>query len=269
MRYLYVIILGLSTWVSRPAPAQAQVATEPPPPDSGQYQLTVDSRRVTSRTDSAGICTEVLRWGEPSGLVRVYYPSGRLKEYVPYVDLAAEIQHGMASGWFDNGQLGVQQPYYRGQRTGTLASYYESGVLKRTTEYVAGNEMLGRCFDATGQPVAYFPYEQLPLYPGGPAQLSRELLQALRLPRRLPAVLFLVPRLVDVAFEVAEDGRIQAPRVAHSSLLPELDQAVLAAFGKLTRRFTPARRDGRLVRCNYHLPVEFKSPGALRTASKN
>ncbi len=256
MRYLYVIIWGVSSWASRPAQAQTTSAAQPL--DSVWYQAAADSRWVSSRTDSAGTCTEVLRWGEQGGLVRVFYPSGHLKEYVPYADLNAEIQHGVASSWFDNGQLGAQQPYYQGQRTGTLLLYYESGILKRTTEYVAGSELLGRCFDASGQPVAYFPYEQLPLYPGGAAQLSREITKSLRLPRRLPATAFVVPRLVDIAFQVAEDGSIQAPRIARSSLLPELDQAVLAAFAKLTRRFVPGRRDGRLVRCAYHLPVEFK-----------
>ncbi len=259
MRYLYVIIIGgASSWASQPV--QAQLMTAPQPLDSVRYQLAADSRWVSSHTDSTGTCTEVLRWGEAGGLVRVFYPSGHLKEYVPYADLDAGIQHGVASSWFDSGQLGAQQPYYQGQRTGTLLLYYESGILKRTTEYVAGSELLGRCFDADGQPVAYFPYEQLPLYPGGPDQLSREITKALRIPRRLPVTTFIVPRTVDVAFQIAEDGSIQTPRIARSSQLPELDQAVLDAFGKITRRFVPGRRDGRLVPCVYHLPVEFKAP---------
>jgi TonB family protein len=266
MRYLYIIILGLAGWAGQPARAQAPVAALLP--DSGRYQVAVDNRRVSSATDSAGTCTEVLHWGEPSGLVRAFYPSGRLKEYVPYGDLAGGVQHGVASSWFDNGRLSAQQPYYQGQRTGTLVLYYASGTLKRMTEYVAGNEMLGRCFDEAGRPVAYFPYEQLPLYPGGAAQLSHELTKALRLPRRLPPAVFFEPRLVDIAFQVAEDGSIQAPRVARSSRLPELDQAVLAAFAHLARRFIPARRDGRLVRCEYHLPVEFKRPAAFQAGSR-
>jgi len=240
----------------------------------------VDSRRVASQTDSAGTCTEVLRWGEPSALVRVFYASGHLKEYVPYADLATGIQHGVASSWFATGQLGAQQPFYQGQRTGTLALYYESGILKRTTEYVAGTEMLGRCFDAAGQPVAYFSYEQLPLYPGGPARLSYEILKALRLPRCLPAAVLFEPCVVDIVFQVAEDGSIEVPQVARSSRRPELDAAVLAALARLTRRFTPARRAGHLVRCNYHLPVEFKpsvgpapppdfsSPGCRKTKTR-
>lgn len=265
MRYLYVIIWGLGTWAS--PSARAQAAETGSAPDSAQYQVAVDNRRVSSATDSTGACTEVLRWGEAGGLVRMFYPSGRLQEYVPYADLDAGTQHGVASSWFASGQLRAQQPYYQGQRTGTLALYYESGVLKRVTDYVAGQEQLGRCFDEAGQPVAYFAYEQLPLYPGGPAQLSREISRSLRLPYRLSPAVFLLPRLVDVAFQVAEDGSIQAPWVVRSSLLPELDEAVLAAFAKLSRRFVPGRRDGRLVRCDYHLPVEFKASQATSQAS--
>lgn len=253
MRYLYALISGLS--------AGASAAYGQAPADSTHYELAVDERRVSSETDSTGACLEVLHWQQATGVVRTFYPSGRLKEYVPYGDLAMGQRHGLVTSWFASGQLNTLQTYYQGQRTGELVMYYENGALKRRTEYSAGNEMLGNCFDADGQPIAYFPYEQLPLYPGGQAQLSKEVSQALRLPRmpyQLPLEALMGPLQVEVVFQVAEDGSIQAPRVTRSSRVQVLDQAVLTAIAKLTRRFRPARRDGQLVACAYYLPVQVK-----------
>jgi len=121
--------------------------------------------------------------------------------------------------------------------------------------------MLGNCFDDAGPPVAYFPYEQLTLYPEGHTQLSKEVSKALRLPRmpyQLPLEALMDPLQVEEVFQVAEAGTIRAPRVVRSSRVQALDQAVLAAIAKLTRRFRPARRDGQLVACAYYLPVQVK-----------
>ena len=179
MRYLCVIICGLA---ARGAQAQLPADSAAAALDSSHYQVALNPRRVLSYTDSAGTCTEELRWGEASGLVRVYFPSGRLKEYTPYADLARGCRHGVATTWYANGQLGAWQAYQNGERRGPLLLYYESGSLKRCTEYVNGNELPGSCSAADGQAVAYFPYEQLPLYPGGHTQLAREINKALRLP---------------------------------------------------------------------------------------
>ena len=260
MRYFYVVICGLGSLAGGPAYAQMLASEGQLATDSARYEAALDTRRVSSQTDSTGTCTEVLHWEEAMGLVRVFYSSGHLKEYVPYHSLATGGRHGLVTTWYDSGQLETQQPYEQGQRTGTLRVYYDTGALKRETQFVNGNELPGSCFDPSGQPVAYFPYEQLPLYPGGDAQLSKEINKALRLPSQLTRWVSDEPLLVDVEFRVAEDGSIQAPRVAHSSWVPGLDQAVLAAVAKLKRRFTPARRDGRTVVCAYHLPVKFRIP---------
>ncbi|AMR26184.1 hypothetical protein A0257_03145 [Hymenobacter psoromatis] len=257
MRYLCVAILGLA---ARAAQAQLPAASLASGPDSSRYETALDQRRAGSYTDSTGTCTEEMEWGEPSGLVRVYYPSGHLKEYVPYADLARGYRWGVATSWYDNGQLSTWQAYQEGRRHGPLLLYYESGMLKRRTEYVAGNELPGNCYDADGQAVAYFPYEQLPLYPGGHTQLNKDINKTLRVPRQLPGFYYGQHYLVDVAIQVAEDGSIQNPQVAVSSRVPALDKAVLAAVASLSKRFNPGKRDGLLVQCVYHLSVEIVGP---------
>ena len=142
--------------------------------------------------------------------------------------------------------------------------YYPDGRLKRSTRYVSGNELPGSCFDPAGRPVQFFPYEQLPLYPGGEAQLAKELIKAVRLPRPLPSLTFKPDSYVLIEFQVLENGRIEAPRVAASSQVPALDQAVLAAVGRLSQRFNPARREGQVIPCRYQLPVRMSLDYLLR-----
>ncbi len=258
MRYFYVMICGLGSGLAAHAQqAAAPAAPSSLAPDSAWYEA-ADERRVSSSIDSVGACTEVLRWENDQGLLRVFYPSGHLREYSSFGSLEAGARHGTVSTWFDNGQMQTLQAYEQGRRTGPLLVYYENGALKRRTDYVAGNELPGSCFDEAGVPVAYFPYEQLPLYPGGQAQLVKEITGALRLPRRATDYLLWEPRVVGIEFQVKEDGRIVAPRVARSSQVPDLDGAVLATVARLTKRFSPGRRDGRQVAYTFYLPVQLQ-----------
>jgi protein TonB len=266
MRYLYVIIwvLGSSSAVhAQQVPALA--APSPLASDSVWYEATADTRHVSSATDAAGMCTELLGWEDGGGLLRVFYPSGHLQEYSPCDDLATGRRHGNVTTWFDNGQLHTQQVFEHGRRTGPLLVYYESGGLRRRTEYLNGNELPGSCFDEAGQPVAYFPYEQLPLYPGGYTQLYKDIEDALRLPRQLVALLALESRMrearvVGIEIRINEEGIIGEPRVVRSSHVSGLDEAVIATFARLTKRFSPGRRDGQLVACTYYLPVQLTMP---------
>ena len=265
MRYFYMVICGLGCWLARPAQAQEVASESPLTTDSVRYEPALETRWVSSQTDSTGACTEVLHWAESAALVRVFYPSGHLKEYVPYGDVDRGSKHGLATTWYDSGQLQSRQIFWQGQRADTLYVYYETGALKRKSSYLAGNEQIGRCYDPSGLPVAYFPYEQLPLYPGGAAQLTKEITKALRLPRQVQGSVFLEPLRVDVMLQIGEDGSIQRPQVARSSGLAVFDQAVLTAVAKLTRRFSPGRREERLVSCAYYLPVQLIGGSMFRS----
>jgi protein TonB len=255
MRYLYLLLL----LVLGGQVARGQTSGDTLPADTLPHEIEAESvtRRVVSYTDSAGQCVETLNWSGAIGLMRIYYPSGHLKEYVPYADLGADKIHGLVTTWYENGQLESQQPFIQGKREGKLLLYYDNGQLKRLSDYIAGAEQLGRCFDIAGIAVPFFPYEQPPLYPGGQMQLAKEIDRAIRWPRDVPALLGVEERTVYVSFVVGKDGSIRSPQVAMSSHIPSLDRAVLATIQKLTRRFTPARRDGLIVQSKYYIPIRF------------
>ncbi len=278
MRYCYLSIACLGLL----APAAWGQAADSVATDSASYAVAPDERWVRSQVDSVGECTEVAHWAGQGGLVRVYHPSGRLKDYLPYANLAAGQLHGVATSWYDDGQLAVRQVFLRGKRDGELMAYYPNGQLKRRTQYTAGSEMLGQCFDPSGVPVPFFPYEQPPLYPGGQLQLIKEISRHAR--QWQPAgMLVLSQAQIHVRFQVGEDGLVENPQVtitdehfallrAHSNISQSLQTALNDGLAPLISRlqrglttlakpFYPGKRDGAAVRWQYSLTIPFTYSG--------
>nr|WP_230678887.1 energy transducer TonB [Hymenobacter properus] len=162
----------------------------------------------------------------------------------------------------------TKEDYYNGVRHGDLLTYYPDGTLKRRDHYEKGFCGIGNCYGPNGAPVQYFVYEQLPLYPGGEAQLTKELAKGVRLnPRELrqmrseSAQFYRMARgglnrEVDVELLVGEDGRITQAKVVKSNS-SFLNAAALRAVAKLKRQFVPARRDGQTVKSHYTVPVYY------------
>jgi protein TonB len=192
--------------------------------------------------------------------VRIYYASGRLKEYIPYANLAASQIHGLATTWHENGQIESQQHFSQGKRQGKVELYYESGQLKRLSNYEADVELRGRCFDAAGMAVPYFPYEQPAFYPGGQMQLVKEIDNAIRLPHEVVMLLGKDDCTVYISFLIDTHGSIRYPQVDVASSIPAVDSAVLTVIQKLKlkRQFKPAQRDGLVVQSKYIIPIRFR-----------
>jgi protein TonB len=274
-RYCCIVACGLLG-----SAAHGQAVADSAAVDSVGREVMPDERWVRSAVDSAGVCTEVMHWSGPSGLVRVYYASGQLRDYIPYGNLAEAQRHGVATTWYESGQLCVRQTFLQGRRDSTLLVYYKNGQLRRKSRYIADSELPGFCFDSAGAAVPYFPYEQPPLYPGGQLRLMQELSQLMS--RKRPSELsFLSAGWYDINFLVNEDGSISTPAIAVDGkkalwvhALPEItSKQVLAelveqergvlvahaldALAKLPTRFYPGKRDGAAVRWNYHLRIVF------------
>jgi protein TonB len=248
-----------------PLASQAQEQPADSPVSVSSY-FTADFQ-PTSAQDSTAYCAETTFYNGPRGVTRVYYPSGRLKQYIPFANVARQVKHGTATTWYEDGQLCIKEAYLNGVRTSELVTYYPDGTLKRQEQYENGHCGIGRCYDPDGRPVPYFVYEQLPLYPGGDAQLLKELERGARLTPRemnsmstegrwpLPAGQE-VRREVDVQLAVAADGRITGAQVVQSTSRM-LSAAALRAVGKLRRQFVPGQRDGQRMNSYLTVPVYF------------
>jgi protein TonB len=200
------------------------------------------------------------------GIVRRCYPSGKLKEYIPYADLQRRIIHGTVSTWDENGQMRTKEEYVGGYRHGQLLAYYPDGTLQRQDTYNYGRSMVGTCFGPDGRPVLYTPYEQLPLYPGGDAMLVKEVRRHIRLSMADVEQLrywensnqrFLGGE-VKVAFTVATDGTVKDVVINESSMRQSINNKVLEAVRSMSRRFLPGRRNGQPVEARLELPLSFE-----------
>ncbi len=230
--------------------------------------------------DTTAYCAETMfRDSLGNGVTRVYYPTGQLRQYVPYANVYRGVRHGTVTTWYKDGQMCTKEDYLRGVRQGELLTYYPDGTLKRRETYENGHCGIGSCYGPDGQPVPYFVYEQLPLYPGGGLVLIKELSKAVRLnPQEVQAMrresyrqsLYFsgTQREVDVQLAVAPDGHIADARVVHSTAR-FLNEAVLRAVAKLKRPFVPGSRDGQVMVSYLTVPVyytvEAPNQGAYRT----
>jgi protein TonB len=202
-----------------------------------------------------------------SGVVRRCYPSGKLKEYIPYANLRHHILHGTVSTWDENGQMRTKEEYVRGYRHGQLLTYYPDGTLQRHDTYSYGRSLVGTCFGPDGRPILYSTYEQLPLYPGGEAMLVKEVRRRIRL---LPTDAWqfryyresssegFIGGEVKVAFTVAIDGTVKDVTINMSSMQPSINNQVLAAVRRLSKRFSPGQRNGQPVEARLELPLSFE-----------
>jgi protein TonB len=220
--------------------------------------------------DSTAYCVETTFRDSVSlgGVTRVYFPSGALKQYIPYANVYRRIVHGTLTNWYEDGRMRTKEDFLNGQRHGDLLTYYPDGTLKRREHYEQGRCGIGNCYGPDGAAVPYFVYEQLPLYPGGEEQLLKELKHALRLNSqevvamrretgRMPYnVVYDLRRQVDVELTVTNDGRVASARVVHSTA-NFLNNAALRAVTKLKRRFVPGRRDGQVLMSFLTVPVYY------------
>jgi protein TonB len=201
-----------------------------------------------------------------SGVVRRCYPSGKLKEYIPYANLQHHIVHGTISTWDESGQMRTKEEYIGGYRHGQLLTYYPDGTLQRHDTYSHGQSLVGTCFGPDGRPVPYSPYEQLPLYPGGGAMLVKEIQRRIHLsPADMQQLRYwesskqrFLGGEAKVTFTVATDGTVKDVTIDQSSMRPSVNSKILAAVQSVSKRFVPGRRNGQLVEARLELPLSFE-----------
>ncbi|MBF9140230.1 energy transducer TonB [Hymenobacter properus] len=204
-----------------------------------------------------------------SGTTRTYYlPSGKLKSFVPFASVRKNLRHGTVSEYYESGQLRYQASFQAGHVVGDLVTYYPDGTLKRREHHQSDQPDTGECFGPDGQPVAYFPYEQMPVYSegaGDKAAMVRAVMLNVRYP--VDALKQRVYGVVKVSFVVGKDGRVQdiKPNDIKPGDVPKgiarayesLQDAAVSAVRQL-KPFAPGRQDGEPVAVSFTVPVTFR-----------
>lgn len=204
-------------------------------------------RRETEYADSAG------------ATIKTYYlPSGKLCSQQGYDDVRKGRPHGLSEWWYPNGQLHIHEEFEHGRSVGELRLYYPNGQLKRRELYGSKDAFAstGECFAENGQPVSFFKFEQMPVYPegdGGNLALVKAIQRGVKYPRA--ALKERCAGRAIVGFNVTADGEVADIRILQG-LCPSIDEAVLESVRRL-KRFKPGRQDGQPVVVGFTVPVTF------------
>ncbi|RZK90163.1 MAG: TonB family protein [Hymenobacter sp.] len=203
------------------------------------------------------------------GVVRVYHPSGKLRSYTPYINVRHHFVHGRFLEYYESGQVHLQGDFIANKRQGDFLVYYPDGKLRRRDHYETGQRTAGECFGPDGQPVAYFEYEQMPVYPagdGGTRAIVTAIQQHIRYPaealRHRLAGTIKVKFVVDASGTVRDAsiiGGVDETKFASSTLeaVRQMEAEVLRGVQNL-ERFRPGQRDGQSVAVAFSVPISFK-----------
>ncbi len=216
-----------------------------------------DHRIETTYRDSIG------------GVVREYYPSGKLRSYSPYAHVRRHYRHGRFLDYYESGQLHWQEDFIANKRQGDFLVYYPDGTLRRRDHYEADQRTAGECFGPDGHAVAYFEYEQYPVYPEGDGSF-RAIVTAIQQRIRYPAeaLRHRLAGTIKVKFIVNTQGEVQDAAIiggvnetqfkgATLDAARAMEATVLQAVRDL-KRFRPGMRDGVVVPITYTAPISFR-----------
>lgn len=252
---LFLQIITLGTFVALAAtPAAAQQA---PSPSKTEY---LDSARAVLPTAQGARYRRETEYADSvAATVKTYsLATAKLTSLQSYAHLRKGVASGVWEEWYPSGQLQTHAEYFNGRRTGEMRTYYPSGQLKRREVYNLKNDFIttGECFTESGQPVPFFPFEQMPVYPegdGGPRAIIKAVVRGMVYPK-LARKDHCEGRVL-VGFNVNAQGQVADVRLMQG-LCPLADEAVLASVRKL-KPFKPGRQDGQPVAVAFTIPVTF------------
>ncbi|WP_201985562.1 hypothetical protein [Hymenobacter rubidus] len=236
------------------------IATAQSAPANGPRKVTVymtAGGQQLPTPDGAHHRAEITMRDSVSGMMREYYPSGKLWRIVPFAHVGLGIRHGVAMSYDEAGKLRKREDFLAGQRQGEVQLFDATGQLSRTMVYDKGKRISQQCFTPTGQPEQCQEEKQPPLYPGGKAKLIKTIEEAVVLPTEEIAKsgfgIVLVSLVVDAQANILGAKVVNAPTA-------RMGQAVVDAVKQLPPFETPGMVDQVPVSVLYTLSIKVGRP---------
>jgi hypothetical protein len=241
------------------ASAQAGPVSMPAPtPRKVTIYLAADGGQLPS-AEGADHRAEITMRDSVSGLLKEYYPSGKLWKIVPYAHVGRGIRHGVEMSYDESGQLRRRQEFVAGMRQGELQVFDGKGTVSRTTTFDHDKPVAQQCFTPAGQAKECKTEKMLPEYPGGTAGLITAITQATVMPHDELAKwgfgTVLLKFVVDANATIVGATVVEAPS-------PAMGQAALAALGRIKPFLAPGRVDEEPRAVLYSLPIKLGHPAS-------
>lgn len=254
MKKFYVFFSLLAAGSISGYHATAQVSNEP---HTVKEYFDADGKKLPS-AEGAVEWSESVYQDSIRGVVQWYYASGQLKWRSEYENIRRNIGHGIGEMWYESGQLHIREHITHGKKDGELLSYYSNGTLKRRESYQNGESMGGECFDAAGKPVAFYPFEKMPVAPlGGMNGTLQYIGQHVRYPAE--ALRKNIQGKVFVGFYVDTLGIIRDVHIK-KGVHPSIDNEAARVIASLPA-WEPGYQDGNPVIVSFTMPVTFGIQG--------
>ncbi|MCK4749381.1 MAG: TonB family protein, partial [Bacteroidales bacterium] len=164
------------------------------------------------------------------------------------------ILAGEYTSWREDGSLKLKASYSKGEKHGNFQSYYPNGQMTRDDYYENGQLIEGHCYSAEGDPVEYFPYVLMPVFPDGPRGMRRFVEKELKYPQG--AKRKGIEGAVIILFTIDEEGSVKDPRVVNGDREYFNEEAL-----RIVRQFPrwiPGEVDGIPSPIQVSVPIEFR-----------
>jgi protein TonB len=197
------------------------------------------------------------RTSKKGGLVNDYFLTGKLARSTAYANVDKQLKDGISERWDEQGQLRLHREYTDGQPSGELRTYYANGQLRRREHYAKGQRLDGECFGPDGSPLAFTPYETLPVYSEGDGSLATVIQVASR-DFRYPveALRAGLTGQVVAGFTVTEQGEVTNIHII-KPLSSAVDLEALRAMRRIRSFTTPAQLDGEPTSMEFTVPFNL------------
>jgi TonB family protein len=185
------------------------------------------------------------------GPMEEWYESGAKESYQEFSE---GLPDGQYTSWREDGSMKLNAKYHRGTKHGHFQSFYPNGQMVRNDYFENDRLLEGKCYSPEGDEIDYFPYVQMPEYPGGRSALYSFVEKELKYPSeakkqgREGAVL--------VLFTIDEEGYVNDPRVVNGDR-DYFNQEALRLVKKFPQ-WIPGKIDGTASPIQVSVPIEFR-----------
>ncbi|GAA4023633.1 hypothetical protein GCM10022409_04370 [Hymenobacter glaciei] len=245
----FVLSAGVSSAQSLPVVAKAIPA--------GRTNYYNARGRLVATADSADHREEMVYQNPVGGQLRIYYPSGRLRREVAYLDFNQRIKEGPETSYYETGEVKSRCRYQNDAPVQAYVQYYRNGKLRSRTNVKSGFfGSSGSAFTPEGKSLKYDAQTQVKptLNGGGDQAIAAAVSSHVSYPPE--ALVQQKTGRVFATFLVDDAGFVRNVRILKSPS-PLFNTTVMDAVWALGR-FEPGKMSGEPVDTFFTIPVNFK-----------
>ncbi|MDD3004145.1 energy transducer TonB [Flavobacterium sp.] len=214
-----------------------------------------DFRTTLKAENAAYFCfTEFDHSIEQNNLI-TYDRNGKIRKYERFSVLSRSILDGVTEELSENGKVVSQTNYRNNLKHGKLLRYWPDETLKREENYIDNKFIDGKCYDANGKEINFFPYYIRASFPGGIPKFYDFL------SRNINKSLIKENGRLYIQFKIETTGAISNIKIVRGFGNEKLNSNVISVIKK-SPYWIPSSIDGELVEELISIPMNF-SKGSM------